>query len=479
MKYLDKSDLITKSNKIKKIFFYRICGTGMGAAAILLKEAGFEVEGGDINFRPPMSDYLESTKIPLHNLKDIDLDYLKTFDLIVVGNVVSKKGQDAHLIESLNVDFCSFPAAIGAFILKNKKVVGVSGTHGKTTTTYLMVQVFEKLGFNVGYFIGGVIENRPSASLGENDYFFIEADEYDCAYFEKFSKFLNYEINDLILTSLEFDHADIYNSIDEIKEQFRKLILSLDKSSIIADNDYQATREIYQEFPKRCDWIFYSINNSPKIKNISIGENKMTTFSLEIDGKDYKFETNLTGVQNILNLSSVILYAFKEKFSYEKIKTSILNLKMVKKRQEEKGFFQGARIIDDFAHHPRAIKYTIDSIKKKYLNKDVVVALEPSSSTSRSSIFQEAYVEVLSDVNTVILVEPQNATTVKNCTDLDCKKLIRDLRIKNKNAYLVSKISELKEKIEKEANEERVVLFLSNGQFLGLWESDFAHSIRP
>ena len=479
MKYIDKTGLIAKSDKIKRIFFYRICGTGMGAAAILLKEAGFEVEGGDISFRPPMSNYLESTKIPLHDLKNTNLDYLKTFDLIVVGNVVSKNSQDAHLVESLDVDYCSFPAALGAFILKNKKVVGVSGTHGKTTTTYLMAQVFEKLGFNVGYFIGGVIEDRPSACLGKNDYFFIEADEYDCAYFEKFSKFLNYEIDDLILTSLEFDHADIYNSIDEIKEQFRKLILSLDKSFIIADNDYQATREIYQEFSKSCEWIFYSINNSPKIKDIFIGDNKRTAFSLEINGQNYKFETNLMGIQNILNLSSVILYAVKEKISLEKIKASILNLKMVKKRQEEKGFFQGARIIDDFAHHPRAIKYTIDSIRKKYSNKEVVVALEPSSSTSRSSIFQKEYVEVLSDVNTVILVEHQNATTVKNCSDLDCDKLIRDLKFKNKTAHLVSKISELKEKIEKEANEERVVLFLSNGQFLGLWESEFANSIRP
>ena len=120
MKYIDKTGLIAKSDKIKRIFFYRICGTGMGAAAILLKEAGFEVEGGDISFRPPMSNYLESTKIPLHDLKNTNLDYLKTFDLIVVGNVVSKKSQDAHLVESLDVDYCSFPAALGAFILKNK-----------------------------------------------------------------------------------------------------------------------------------------------------------------------------------------------------------------------------------------------------------------------------------------------------------------------------------------------------------------------
>ena len=177
--YLDKEQLLLKKQSIKKIFFYRICGTGMGAAAILLKEAGYIVEGGDTQFKPPMSDYLKSTQIPLIDLLDVDSEYLRGFDLIVVGNVVSKKSPDAQLIESLGVNFCSFPASLGAFILKERKVVGISGTHGKTTTTYLMSQVFKNLGFNPGYFIGGVLNEGPCANLGNSDYFFIESDEYD------------------------------------------------------------------------------------------------------------------------------------------------------------------------------------------------------------------------------------------------------------------------------------------------------------
>ena len=182
----------------------------------------------------------------------------------------------------------------------------------------------------------------------------------------------------------------------------------------------------------------------------------------------------MIGIQNILNLSSVILFSFQEGISIEKIKKAIISLKMVKKRQEEKGFFQGARIIDDFAHHPRAIRMTIDSIQSKYKDDDVIVALEPCSATSRSSLFQKEYVEVLSKVNTVILVKPQSQTTAKNYDQLDCDKLVGDLQSDDKKIYLVKEINELKDSINKEAMQGKVILFLSNGQFLGLWESDFS-----
>ena len=478
--YLDKEQLLLQKDRIKRIFFYRICGTGMGAAAILLKGAGYTVEGGDTQFKPPMSDYLKSTQIPLVDLKEVGLEYLKSFDLIVVGNVVSKTSPDAQLIEGLGINFCSFPASLGAFVLNERKVVGVSGTHGKTTTTYIMSQVFKNLGFNPGYFIGGVLNEGPCAVLGDSDYFFIESDEYDSAYFEKYSKFLNYEIDDLILTSLEFDHADIYSNLEEIKDQFRRLLSQINDGAVIGNSDYDSILSLYKESSKKENWLFYSEEKEPRVKIIESRESeesKKTFFRLEIGKNVYQFETNLIGIQNILNLSSVILFAASEGISIEKIQRAILNLKMVKKRQEEKGFFQGARVIDDFAHHPRAIRMTIDSIKKKYKNDDVVVALEPCSATSRSSLFQNEYVEVLSNVKTVILVEPQSQTTAKNYNQLDCDKLVEDLRSEDKRIYLVKEISELKESLKKEAMLGKVILFLSNGQFLGLWESDFSESL--
>ena len=213
---LDYSDLKKIQKDIKRVFFYRVCGTGMGAAACLLKEKGYEVEGGDTNFYPPMSTYLESTGIPLHKLEKIDQEFLKSFDLIVVGNVVPNGSPDARLIEELGVNFSSFPTAIGALVLSDVNVIGIAGTHGKTTTTYFATQIFENLKADPGYLIGGVMVGRPSSKLGNGKYFFIESDEYDSAYFEKISKFRSYAIDNLILTSLEYDHADIFASVEAI-----------------------------------------------------------------------------------------------------------------------------------------------------------------------------------------------------------------------------------------------------------------------
>jgi UDP-N-acetylmuramate: L-alanyl-gamma-D-glutamyl-meso-diaminopimelate ligase len=244
---LDYNSLKKIQKDIKRVFFYRVCGTGMGAAACLLKEKGLHVEGGDINFYPPMSTYLESTGIPLHKLETMTTDYLKTFDVIVVGNVVPNGGRDALMIEDLGVKFVSFPTAIGALVLSDVNVIGIAGTHGKTTTTFLASQVFEKLGTDPGYFIGGVIDGQSSSKLGSGKYFFIESDEYDSAYFEKISKFRSYSLDNMILTSLEFDHADIFNSVEDIKNQFRAAIPHIEKT-LIFSGDYISAVELFHEF---------------------------------------------------------------------------------------------------------------------------------------------------------------------------------------------------------------------------------------
>ena len=232
----------------------------MGAAARLLKEIKWEVEGGDVSFDPPMGPYLKSLGIPLHFLPDIEDDHLRSFDFIVVGNVVSGKSKDARRLEGLGVELISFPALLKKFVLFDKKVVGVAGTHGKTTTTFFLTQIFTRLGANPGYFIGGVLEKMPSAHLGKGDYFFIEADEYDSSYFSKVAKFRLYNIYDLILTSLEFDHGDIFSSLEDIKDQFRHLLTSL-KGSCIFCSDYSASFSLKKEF-SHLSWIDYGKKSS-------------------------------------------------------------------------------------------------------------------------------------------------------------------------------------------------------------------------
>ena len=475
---LDYSALKKLQKDIKRVFFYRVCGTGMGAAACLLKEKGFEVEGGDTNFYPPMSTYLESTGIPLHKLDKIDQAFLKSFDLIVVGNVIPKGGPDASLIEELGVNFSSFPTAIGALVLSEVNVIGIAGTHGKTTTTYLATQVFENLKAEPGYLIGGVMEGRPSSRLGSGKYFFIESDEYDSAYFEKISKFRSYSIDNLILTSLEYDHADIFGSVEEIKDQFRAAIPHISKKFIFS-SDYPAANELFSEFSNgdKDKWMKYGEQSEIGPKILKSGP-EGTSFQLKVNKEDYVFETNLIGRHNVMNLSSVILYALTEGFTKAQLQAAIKDLQMVKRRQEVRGIYKGALVIDDFAHHPRAVELTLDGIITKYPGKKINVIMEPNSATARSAIFQKEFEESLSRASSVIFTKPTRPTSVKDVGDLDIYKITEVVRASGRPGSVVGNLAELMTEIEKVTGEENVILILSNGTCLGLWESDFVKNLK-
>lgn len=472
---LDLNGLLKLSSTVKKIFFFRICGTGMGAAACLLREKGYEVEGADQNFYPPMSTYLEDTKIPLHKLEGFDWDYLKNFDLIVVGNVVPRLGEDAGKIEELGVPFCSFPALMGAFILHDRNVVGIAGTHGKTTTTYFITQIFEKLGQAPGYFIGGVIEGRPSSRLGSGSYFFIESDEYDSAYFEKISKFRSYCLNHMILTSLEFDHADIFDGIDDIKNEFRAVLKDL-KGQIIANVDYNAVEDLKVEFDQ-LRWHPYGLRSDygPRIKEET---QEGTIFELKYKKDWIEFKTNVVGSHNILNITSCLLFALDEGFSREELQQAIAHLDFVKRRQEIRGKYRGATVIDDFAHHPRSVECTIDSIKTRYPDKNIVVILEPNSATARSNIFQEEFSESLMRADHVLFAKPERATTVRSADNLDFSELVKDLEHENIKSEIFTQLEPLRQRIDELAAPENLFLVLSNGTCLGLWKSDFVNELE-
>lgn len=469
--YFSKSQLSKQKSQIKKIFFFRICGTGMGTTANLLKSAGYHIEGYDMDFFPPMSSYLESTGIPLH--REVTIEKLQEFDLIVTGNVVRKDCADAHMIEESDVPFASFPATLGALVLDDLEVVGIAGTHGKTTTTFLATQVYENLEADPGYFIGGVMEDRDSARIGKGK-FFIESDEYDSAYFEKISKFRKYSLNHMILTSLEFDHADIFNNIDDIIEEFKAVMPEID-GEIITNNEYDAIQRLHTMNLTPTSWTFYGKESKigPKIIK-STPEN--TTFKINFNS-DHTFTTNLTGYHNILNLTSVILLALKDGFSAEQINNAIKNLKMVKRRQEFRGTYNGSFVIDDFAHHPRAVEMTIDAIIQKYPNKNIITFIEPRSATARSDIFQQEFPDSLKKSHAVVILQP-NPTTVKFAKDLDTQKMVEDLTKMKINAQIVCELSELLEVIDKNAREDNLLLFLSNATCLDLWKSEFVKNLK-
>lgn len=464
-------DLIENKNKIKRVFFYRICGTGMGAAACLLKEKGYEVEGGDNKFFPPMSTYLKSTNIPLYELDKINQEFLKSFDLIVVGNVVPNGSEDALLIEGLNVPFCSFPAALGALVLNDFNVVGIAGTHGKTTTTYFISQIFEALGEEPGYLIGGVIEGRTSSRLGNGKYFFIESDEYDSSYFEKISKLRMYQLKNMILTSLEFDHADIFESIEDIKDQFRPALKNISKH-LIVNNSYQASLDLVNEL--KLNATYYDDTNPELLREDENG----SSFKLVFNKEEYIFETNVIGKHNVLNIASCILFALKEGFEYESIRNAVKKLKMVKRRQEVRGLYNKALIIDDFAHHPRSVSYTIDSVRTRFPSKPIYVVFEPNSATARSDIFQEEFANALSLADEVVLLKPDRPTSVKRGGDINFEYMFEIISKKNKKHHGISELALLREFIDEKSQEDTIILVLSNGTCLDLWKSDIVNQIK-
>ena len=461
---------------------YRICGTGMGATACLLKEKGYHIEGCDQRFYPPIGDYLKKTGIPLHDLGQLADDkqiqeLLSQFDMVVVGNVIPKGGADAQRIEKSGVPYCSFPAALGGLVLGDVNVVGIAGTHGKTTTTYLLEQIFMKIGMSPGHFIGGVIDELAPARVGDGRFFFIESDEYDSAYFEKYSKFRSYSIDNLILTSLEFDHGDIFKDVEEIKEQFRLALPEITKT-IIACADYPAILELAQECDRNHAWILYGDNKEcgPYIDQLTPEGSR---FHLKFKGRDYIFNTNLIGRHNVLNLTAGLLYALAQGVSGEILGHAISDLKMVKRRQEIRGRYKSSIVIDDFAHHPRAVEYTIESIKLQFPDRKIWVVLDPASATARSDVFQKEFVDSLIKSDGIILAKPERASTVKGHGNLNCEKLVNDLKECGKETYLAKNVGEILQHLNALANSSTLFLILSNTTCLGLWESDFVRSLEP
>lgn len=469
---VNQSDLVKNKKQYKKIFFYRICGTGMGACACLLKEAGFQVEGADASFSPPMSTYLESIGIPCFPLAEINEARLKEYDLIIVGNSVPRNSDHAKLIESAGVPFTSFPTVLGNLVLRDREVIGIAGTHGKTTTTFFIGQMLEALGEDPGYFIGGIINDRPPAKLGTSKYFVIESDEYDSAYFQKYAKFQQYELDHMILTSLEYDHADIYNNVEEIEEQFKQVFEKMPQGNFVANQSYPSIQKI-----GKSSWSYYSEDSNTGPDIVKMNENG-TEFKLKIKNNWHTVNTKVVGLHNILNISGCILMLTNLGHEAEAVIESVKDLKMVKRRQEVRGIYKGAVVIDDFAHHPKAITLTIQGIKTLYPNREIFTIFEPVSATARSDIFQNEFTESLKLADRLILAKNPLATTVGGHSNLNCQRIVDEVKSCGKPASVVENLESLRKAIDQQVSSNQVLLILSNRTCLGLWESDFVKALQ-
>ena len=397
----------------------------MAGLSQILKESGHDVSGSDVQFYPPMSDYL--TNINIKTIQGYEAKLLPKADLYVIGNALSRGNESVEHILSKNLPYVSGPEILGRE-LKDRNVYAVSGTHGKTSTAYMLTHILDYNGKDVGYLVGGISENfKNPARLGKHKSFVIEADEYDSAFFDKRSKFIHYYPNNLIINNIEFDHADIFDNLDDIKKQFHHLIKVIpNKGNIIYSKDDQNVCEVLSK-GYFCNLIQV---NGENIK-IDLGSKKLV-----VDNETYILQDlPLIGEHNFRNYVAAILAAQIEGISINKSIESLKSFLGVKRRMEKVIEHNGIRVYDDFAHHPTAIKLSTKAVRDENPNKKILGIVELGSNTMSSGYHKDNLFNSLNLVDRAIILDRQKvyqADDIFNSTEdllFELRKIAKDYDI--------------------------------------------------
>ena len=447
----------------KQIHILGICGTFMGGLAMIARELGFEVSGTDANVYPPMSTQLEQSGITLYEgYKQEHLDPAP--DLVIIGNAMSRGNPMVEYILDRGIPYTSGPQWLAENALQDRWVLGVAGTHGKTTTTSMLAWILEDAKLNPGFLIGGVAENFGiSARLGEHPFFVIEADEYDTAFFDKRSKFVHYRPRTAILNNLEFDHADIFDDLDAIKRQFHHLVRTIPGTGLIIypqeDDNIQdvldqgcwtATQTIGDQTDKS-DW---------SIKAITADYGK---FSVSLDGESYEVSWPLIGQYNAMNAVAAIAAARHAGVTPEIACDALSRFKSVKRRLECLDVINNITIYDDFAHHPTAIEKTLEALRQHVgqsnaSNNRIISILEPRSNTMRMGVHKALLRASLSDSDLCFIFQPDDL-------DWDLESVIDT---KNGKSQIFSDIESIIQSVVKTVQPGDHILIMSNGGFGGI-----------
>jgi UDP-N-acetylmuramate: L-alanyl-gamma-D-glutamyl-meso-diaminopimelate ligase len=391
-------------------------------------------------------------------------------DFVIVGNVISANNPEAQELMKLGIPYTSLPKAMGEFIIGDRDSVCISGTHGKTTTSSLMAWVSEQCEQAPGFLIGGIPLNfSQSFRNPEKNLFVIEGDEYDTAFFDKVPKFIHYRPKYTILTSVEFDHADIYKDLDDVKKAFARLMeITKPEGQIIAwaeDKNIQSLLRL-----AKAPVITYGLHQGDvRAQNLkTTGE--ATTFTVIFKGQDLgEFKFPLSGEYNVLNALSVITLSHILKFDLAKVKAAFLSFRGVKRRQEILGEPRGVLIIEDFAHHPTAVKETIKGIKSKYPERKLWAVFEPRSATSRRKIFQKDYAAAFSLAEETLIAEAFDQSKLDEANRFSSAELVGDLKSAGKSANVYSKVDEIVSDLSRKTQKGDLVLIMSNGGFDGIY----------
>ncbi|BBB32741.1 UDP-N-acetylmuramate: L-alanyl-gamma-D-glutamyl-meso-diaminopimelate ligase [Thermotomaculum hydrothermale] len=376
------------TDKIKKIHLTGICGTAMGNIAVGLKNSGYEITGSDSGVYPPMSDFLKENGIEIFEYSE---ENVKNKDLVIIGNAIPRGNVEVEFVLDNKIPFTSLPEAVNSFFVKNKKLIMVTGTHGKTTTTSLIAFILEYCGLNPSFLIGGIVPQLKSGFKysEESKYFVLEGDEYDTAFFDKTSKFLKFTPDFLVINYLEFDHGDIFDSLKDIKKSFIHLLKKCPKNStVFLNNDHKTTLSLKDYSFSKIKLFGFKKNSDFKVKYAGF-KNGKSIYKIKTESNEYTLSSYLHGKHNARNLTAAFSVCYSLGLQPEKIIEAIESFYGVSRRFETyyENEKKGITVIQDFAHHPTAFEYTIKTAKKLYPNKKIIAIIEPATNTMRSGKF--------------------------------------------------------------------------------------------
>ncbi len=455
----------------KHIHLIGICGTAMASLAGMLQQRGFRVTGSDAASYPPMSDFLASLNISVSQPFSRN-NLLPRPDLVIVGNAISRGNVELESVLDERIPFQSMAQLLYDEFLTGKERLVVAGTHGKTTTSSMLAWLFDHAGRSPGFLIGGIPENFGSSfALGSGGEFILEGDEYDTAFFDKGPKFQHYFPDAVILTSVEFDHADIYHNLDEVKTAFKRLVnLIPHRGILIAWDGHPNVDECVSHAFCRVERYGFGERSHWRITDVKY-EAEVTRWRVVHDGNAWgDFEFPLAGEYNVLNATAAAAMAAHYGIAKEAIGAALKEFRSVKRRLEVKAEVHGITIIDDFAHHPTAIAQTLKAVRTRYPGRRLWAVLEPRSNTLRRKVFQHELAQSLSLADEVVLADVFKSEAIPEQERLDPTMVIADLKRNGKSARLLADANAITETIASQLQPGDVVAILSNGGFGGIYE---------
>ncbi|MFH1619311.1 MAG: UDP-N-acetylmuramate:L-alanyl-gamma-D-glutamyl-meso-diaminopimelate ligase [bacterium] len=458
-------------DNVKKIHLIAVCGTGMGALACMLKDMGYEVTGSDHKVYPPMSDFLARKGISLmEGFSGNNLSHHP--DLVVVGNAVRKDNPEAVKMEEMGLYFCSMPQALKRFASAGKKTLLVAGTHGKTTTSSILAWILYKSGLDPSFMIGGIVRNFDSNyRIGKGDYFIVEGDEYDTAFFDKGPKFLHYDPLIAVLTSVEFDHADIFRDLEHVKQAFGSMIEMIVPGSLLIAFDRD---ENIESLIKNRDCLTERYgrkeNSSWRLGSVEV-KPPWTFFDVIKKGEVFgTFITKLVGEHNLLNALSVIAVADHLSVPASAVFEALETFEGTKRRQEVRGVKKGITVMDDFAHHPTAVKETIKAVKPFYGDGRIIAVFEPRTNSSMRKVFQDVYPLSFDGADIICISRPPLLEKIPPGERFSSERLVEDLKSQGKDAHFFSDTQSIIDFLVTESKEGDLLLIMSNGGFENIHE---------